>query len=55
MEAGLEVNTEETMFSCLIHHQSAGQSQYTESFENVTNFKHWGIAMINQNYIHEDI
>jgi hypothetical protein len=37
------------------HHQSAGQSQCTESFENVTEFKYWGITMTNQNYIHEDI
>jgi len=35
METGLEVNTDETVF--MSHHQSAGQSQYTESLENVTN------------------
>jgi hypothetical protein len=50
MEAGPEVNTEETMFSCLI---TRIQDRHSVLIPN--KFKYWGITMTNQNYIYEDI
>jgi hypothetical protein len=58
-EVGLEVNTEKAKYMLLSHHQHAGQNHDIEianrSFENVAEFKYFGITVKNQNLIQEKI
>jgi hypothetical protein len=41
-KVGLEVNTEETKYTLLSHHQNAGQNQANRCFENVEQFRYLG-------------
>jgi hypothetical protein len=58
-EVTLEVNTEKTKYMLLSHHQNAGQNHNIKmanrSFENVTQLKHFGMTVTNQNFIQEEI
>jgi hypothetical protein len=58
-EVGLEINVEKTKYMLLSRHQNAGQNQDIEianrSFENVSQFKHLGTTVTNQNLIQEEI
>jgi hypothetical protein len=58
-EVGLEVNTEITKYMLLSSHQNAGQNHdikiANRYFENVAQFKYLGLAVTNQNLIHEEI
>jgi hypothetical protein len=58
-EIGLEVNSEETKYMFMSHHQTAGQSNYirvaNKSFEKVSKFKYLGTTLTDQNCIHEEI
>jgi hypothetical protein len=54
-EFGLEVNSGETQYLFMSHHQNAEQS-YNKNiankfFENVKNFKYLGMIVTNQEYI----
>jgi hypothetical protein len=58
-EVGPEVNTEKTKYMLLSHHQNAGQNHdikmANRSFENVAQFKYFGMIVTNQNLIQEEI
>jgi hypothetical protein len=58
-EVGLEVNREKTKYMLLSHHKNAGQNhdikKANRCFENVTQFKHLGMTITNQNLIQEEI
>jgi hypothetical protein len=58
-EAGQEINVEKTKYVLLSRHQNAGQNQdikvANRSFENVSQFKHLGRTVTNQNLILEEI
>jgi hypothetical protein len=53
MEVGLEVNAEKTKYMLLSLYQNAGQNHdintANRSFENVAQFKYFGMTVINQN------
>jgi hypothetical protein len=55
----LEVNTEKTKYMLLSRHQNAGQNLdikiANRSFENVAQFRHFGMTLTNQNFIQEKI
>jgi hypothetical protein len=53
-EVGLEVNTEETKYMLLSHHQNTGQN-HDRCFENVVQFRYLGTTITNQNLIEEEI
>jgi hypothetical protein len=52
-EVGLEINVEKTKCMLMSCHQDAGQDHHIKianrSFENVSQFKYLGTAVINQN------
>jgi len=52
-----EVNTEKTKHMLMSHNQNVQKNHDTmtanKSSENATKFKHVGMAVTNQNYIHE--
>jgi hypothetical protein len=58
-ETGLEANAEKAKYMLLSGHQNAGQNHYIKrnnrSFENVSHFKHFEMAVINQILILEKI
>jgi hypothetical protein len=58
-EIGLEVNSEKAKYMFMSHHQTAGQRNYirvaNKSFEKVAKFKYLGLALTDQNCIHEEI
>jgi hypothetical protein len=58
-EVGLEVNVEETKYMFVSRDQNAGQTREIKigniSFENVSQFKHLGTTVTNQNLIKEEI
>jgi hypothetical protein len=58
-EVGLKVNVEKTKYMLVSREQNAGQIQDIKignrSFENVSQFKYYGMTVTNQNLIHEDI
>jgi hypothetical protein len=55
-EVGQEVNTENTKYMLLSHHQNAGKNHdiriANRCFENVAKFSYLGMTIINQNLIH---
>jgi hypothetical protein len=57
-EAGLEVNAEKTKYM-LSQHQNAGQNHDIKiangSFENVAQFRYFGMPVTNQNLLQEEI
>jgi hypothetical protein len=59
MEIGLEINIVKTKYMLLSRHQNTGQNQDIEiasrSFENVSQFKYFGMTVKNQNCIQEEI
>jgi hypothetical protein len=58
-EIGLEVNTDKTKYVLLSHHQNAGENHDVKianrSFENVSQFKYFGMILTNQNLIQKEI
>jgi hypothetical protein len=58
-EVDLEVNTEKSKYMLLSPHQNAGQNHdikiANRYFENVSQFKHLGTTVTNQNSFQEDI
>jgi hypothetical protein len=58
-DAGLEINTEKTKYMIVSYHQNSEQNQNikiaNELFENVAKFKYLGMALTNQNDIHDEI
>jgi hypothetical protein len=58
-EVSLEINAEETNYMLLSRQQNVGQNRgmkiANKSFENVSQFKYWGITVTNQNLIQEEI
>jgi hypothetical protein len=58
-KVSLEVNVEKTKYMLKSHHQNAGRNCNIKianrSFENVTKFKYLGMAVTNQNLIHDKI
>jgi hypothetical protein len=55
----LEMNAWKTKYMIMSHHQNSGQNQNiriaNESFESVAKFKYLGMALTNQNDIHDEI
>jgi hypothetical protein len=58
-EIGLEINVEKTRYMLLSHHQNVGQNRDIKidnrSFENMSQFKHFGTTVTDQNLIQEEI
>jgi hypothetical protein len=58
-EAGLEINVEKTKFMLLSRHQNVFQHRHrvisNRSFENVSEFKYFGMTLANQNLVQKDI
>jgi hypothetical protein len=58
-DIGLEINAEKTKYMFMSRHPNTGQNQNiridNESFENVAKFKYLGMALTNQNDIHDEI
>jgi hypothetical protein len=58
-EAGLEINVEKTKYMLLSRQQNVGQNRHIKianrSFENVSQFKHLGMTVTNQNLIQDKI
>jgi hypothetical protein len=58
-EVGLEVNAEKTKYVFLPRHQNAGQNRDinigNRCFSNVTQFKYFGMAPTNQNFMQDEI
>jgi hypothetical protein len=58
-EVSLEINIEKIKFMLLSRHQDVGQNWYTKianrSFENVSQFKYFGMILRNQYMIQEEI
>jgi hypothetical protein len=58
-DIGLEINAEKTKYMTMSCHLNSGQNQNiriaNESFENVAKFKCLGMALTNQNDIHDEI
>jgi hypothetical protein len=58
-EVGLEINVEKTKYMLLSHHKNVSQNRDIKiakrSFENVSQFKHSGTTVTNQNLIQEEI
>jgi hypothetical protein len=58
-DVGLEISAEKTKCMIMCHHLNSGQNQTiriaNESFESVATFKYLGMALTNQNDIHNDI
>jgi hypothetical protein len=58
-EVGLKVNTEETKYKSLSHHQNALQNLDIKIgnrwFENVAQFRYLGTTITNENLIQEEI
>jgi hypothetical protein len=58
-EVRLEINTEKTKYMLLSSHQNVGQNRdikiASRSFENVSQFKHLGTTVTNQNLIQDEI
>jgi hypothetical protein len=56
-EVGLEVNTEKTKYMSLSRHQNAGQNRDSKRvnrcFENMAQYKCFGMIIINENFIQE--
>jgi hypothetical protein len=57
-DIGLEINAENTKYMIMSHHLNSGQNQNiritNEAFENVAKFKYIGMALTNQNDIHDE-
>jgi hypothetical protein len=58
-EVGLEINVDKTKYKLLYSHQNADQNRdmkiANRSFENVSQFRHLGAIVTNQNLIQEEI
>jgi hypothetical protein len=58
-DVGLEINAEKTKYMIISHHPNSGQNQNisiaNESFENIAKFKYFGMTLINENDIHNEI
>jgi hypothetical protein len=58
-DVGLEINMEKTTYILLSRHQNAGQNQNIKKanrlFENVSQFKYFGMTVTTQNFIQEKI
>jgi hypothetical protein len=58
-DVDLEINAEKTKYMIMSHHPNSGQDQniriVTELFENVAKFKYFGMTLISQNDIHDEI
>jgi hypothetical protein len=58
-EVGLEINAEKTMYMLMSSYQNAGLNHNintaNRSSENVAKLKYFGVKVINQNLIHEEI
>jgi biotin operon repressor len=58
-EVGLEVNAEKTKYTLLSRHQNAVQNHHIKtvngSFENVSQFRYFGMTVTAQILIHEEI
>jgi hypothetical protein len=58
-EVGLEINIEKTKYILLSCHQNTGKNQdikiANRSFENMSQFKYFGMKVTNQNLIEEEI
>jgi hypothetical protein len=58
-EVGLEINVEKTKYMLLAHQQNVGQNQdikvTTRLFENMSQFRYFGMTVINENLIQEEM
>jgi hypothetical protein len=58
-DIGLEINAENTKNMIMSRHPNSGQNQNiriaNESFENVAQFKYFGMTLTNKNDIHDEI